>query len=173
MLLPDEKVIMYWLSQYGVMIQEQALLLLYDKPRPTAQKIIRGLIKNNRICYINGGYYIGAGPLCKPDEKTITAIWVLLRYIGKIGICVHHSANYPGQIYFLKDQTGYEIIVLNEGEYMLPSLLTPQEQLKYIIVVPREDDIPRVRIPDCPCMFATVGYHGKNVPEVNFYLPGG
>lgn len=173
MLLPDEKVIMYWLSQYGVMIQEQALLLLYDKPRPTAQKIIRGLIKNNRICYINGGYYIGASPLCKPDEKTITAIWVLLRYISKIGICDHHSANYPGQIYFLKDQTGYEIIVLNEGEYMLPSLLTPQEQLKYIIVVPREDDIPRVRIPDCPCMFATVGYHGKNVPEVNFYLPGG
>ena len=49
MLLPDEKVIMYWLSQYGVMIQEQALLLLYDKPRPIAQKIIRGLIKNNRM----------------------------------------------------------------------------------------------------------------------------
>ena len=106
MLLPDEKIIMYWLSQYGVMIQEQALMLLYDKPRQTAQKIIRGLIKNNRICYINGGYYIGAGPMCKPDEKTITAIWVLLRYIGKIGIYDHHSANYPGQIYFLKDQTG-------------------------------------------------------------------
>lgn len=173
MLLPDEKVIMYWLSQYGVMIQEQAIMLLYDKPRLTAQKIIRGLIKNNQICYINGGYYIGAGPMCKPDEKVITAIWVLLRYIGQINICDHHCANYPGQIYFLKDQAGYEIIVLNEGEHMLPSLLNPQDWMKYIIVVPNEEMIPLVAVPDAPCMFATVSYHGKNVPDVEFYLTGG
>ena len=37
MLLPDEKVIMYWLSQYGVMIQEQALLLLYSSENPSIE----------------------------------------------------------------------------------------------------------------------------------------
>lgn len=173
MLLPEEKVILYWLSQYGVMVQEQAIMLLYEKPRATAQKIIRGLIKNRRICYINGGYYIGGNAVEKPDEKLITAIWVLLQYVPLIGSFDHHCANYPGQIYFLKDQTGYEIVVLSEGENLLPSLLATQDNLKYILVVPNEEMIPMVTLPSAPCVFATVAYHGKNVPEVKFHMPGG
>ena len=109
----------------------------------------------------------------KPDEKLITAIWVLLQYVPLIGSFNHHCANYPGQIYFLKDQTGYEIVVLSEGENLLPSLLATQDNLKYILVVPNEEMIPMVTLPSAPCVFATVAHHGKNVPEVKFHMPGG
>ena len=41
-LRPDEKRICNWLSQYEALPKEQVIRLLHDKPRGTAEKIIRG-----------------------------------------------------------------------------------------------------------------------------------
>ena len=173
MLGPEEKLIMYWLSQYGVILQEQAIEALTDKGRVTASAIIRGLMKQRRLCYLNGGYYVAAGPRMKPDDKIIDAIWVLLQYIKQIDPMNHHRASYPGQIYFLRNGFGYEIVVLREGDSHLPAMLLPQDGLKFIIVVPNEEMIPDVKLPKAPCLFATVTYDGERKPTVRFIRPEG
>jgi hypothetical protein len=61
-------------------------------------------------------------------------------------------------------------MVLREGEQRLTAHLHPREDMKYIIIVPDENMIPAVRLPDAPCMFATVTYGDSDIPEVTFYL---
>ena len=64
-------------------------------------------------------------------------------------------------------------MVLGEGDSLLPTMLTPQGDLKFIIVVPDEEMIPDVKLPDAPCMFATVTYDGERKPTVRFIRPEG
>ena len=73
------------------------------------------------------------------------------------------------QVYFLKENTGYEIIVLYEGEEHQLKALQPDEELKYIIVVSNTSMIPRLKLPDAPCLFATIDYEGDDEPTVHFY----
>ena len=63
-----------------------------------------------------GGYYLALDGLCKPDQRTILAVWVLLRFIDYVDPMAHYPAVYPSQIFFLKENTGYEIVVLYDGE---------------------------------------------------------
>lgn len=167
--MTEEKMVLHWISQYGVILLEQAICLLQHKPRATAMKIIRGLQKQHLISYIHGGLYIGASPLSKPDPKIIDAIWILLQFVENINPMDHHPASYPSQIYFLKENSGYEILVLNEGEQKLPTLIDPMEDMKYIIVVPTPDMIPVTAVPDAPVIFATVEYKGAEHPQVLFF----
>ena len=168
----EEKMILHWIMQYEVMTMEQAIQLLHHKNRSTAQKVIRGLKKQHKISYVNGGVYIGAYPCSKPDPKVIDAIWILIQYADVIGHYQHHPASYPSQIYFLKDGCGYEIVVLNEGEQYLTRLLQPDEGLKYILVIPNENMIPYIELPDVPCMFAVIQSVPGAAPEVTFYTKG-
>ena len=87
----EEKMILHWIMQYEVMTLEQATQLLHHKNRSTAQKIIRGLKKQHKISYINGGVYIGAYPCSKPDPKIIDAIWILIQYADVIEQYQHHA----------------------------------------------------------------------------------
>ena len=64
---------------------------------------------------------------------------------------------------------GYEIVVLYESEQSLLRLLQPQEELKYIIVLPHISMAEGLRLPRAPCLFATVEFQGKEDPEVKFY----
>lgn len=67
----------------------------------------------------------------------ILAVWVLLKFIDSVDPMAHYPATYPSQIFFLKDNVGYEIVVLYEGEQHLSRLLVPQdEDTKYIFVLP-------------------------------------
>ena len=168
----EEKMILHWIMQYEVMTMEQAIQLLHHKNRSTAQKVIRGLKKQHKISYVNGGVYIGAYPCSKPDPKVIDAIWILIQYADVIEHYQHHPASYPSQIYFLKDGCGYEIVVLNEGEQYLTRLLQADEGLKYILVIPNENMIPYIELPDAPCMFAVIQSVPGAAPEVTFYTKG-
>ena len=81
----EEKMILHWIMQYEVMTMEQAIQLLHHKNRSTAQKVIRGLKKQHKISYVNGGVYIGAYPCSKPDPKVIDAIWIWMDSGGMWG----------------------------------------------------------------------------------------
>ena len=136
MLLQDEQYVVKWLSQYGALPKTQITRML-QKPAQTADKILRNLKKQMRIADVSSGYYIGLDAMDKPDQRTILAVWVLLKFIDYVDPMAHYPAVYPSQLFFLKENIGYEIVVLYEGEQNLLKLLQPQEDLKYIIVLPR------------------------------------
>ena len=164
MLLTDEQYVIQWLSQYGPLPRAQVVRLL----RPsTAERILHNLERDHRIAPVAGGYYLGLDPYCVPDQRVIVAVWVLLRFIDHVEPLSHYPATYPSQIFFLKENVGYEIVVLYEGERHLSRLLQPQEDLKYIIVVPNAQTASQA-----PCLFATVSFQGKEEPEVQFFLGG-
>ena len=168
MLLTDEQYVVKWLSQYGALPRAQIIKML-QKPPQTAEKILRNLKRQMRIADVSGGYYIGLDPMCQPDQRMILAIWVLLRFIDKVEPMAHYPAVYPSQLFFLKENVGYEIVVLYDGEQNLLKLLQPQEDLRYIFVLPHIRMAQELVLPSVPCLFATVDYNGQEVPEVRFF----
>ncbi len=72
-------------------------------------------------------------------------------------------------MFFLKENTGYEIVVLYEGEQHLAKLLHPQEDLKYIFVVPKIQMAQQLVLPPAPCLFSTVEFQGEEEPQVHFF----
>lgn len=169
MLLQDEQYIIKWLSQYGTLTTTQVIRLLKDKPVSTAEKIIRNLKRNMRITDVCG-YYLALDEMCKPDQRLIIAVWVLLQFIDQVEPLAHYPAVYPAQIFFLKENVGYEIVVLYDGEQHLMRLLQPQEDdLKYIIVVPHISMAQSLYVPKVPCLYATVDFEGREEPHITFY----
>ncbi len=168
MLLKEEQYVIKWLSQYGALPKTQITKML-QKPAQTAERIIKNLKKQMRAADVGGGYYVGLDSLCRPDQRTILAVWVLLKFIDYVDPMAHYPAVYPSQIFFLKENVGYEIVVLYEGEESLLRLLQPQDDLKYIIVLPRISMAEKLMLPKVPCLFATVGFEGAEEPEVTFY----
>lgn len=168
MLLKEEQYVVKWLSQYGALPKSQLIRML-KKPPQTAERIVKNLKKQMRAADVGGGYYVGLDSLCRPDQRTILAVWVLLKFIDYVEPMAHYPAVYPSQIFFLKENAGYEIVVLYEGEESLLRLLQPQYDLKYIIVLPRISMAEKLMLPKVPCLFATVGFEGAEEPEVTFY----
>lgn len=168
-LLEDEKHVLYALSQYGPLLIPQLHKLLYDKTSSQQQRIVKNLKKFHYAYFVEGGRYLGPDPIGKPDSKNVIAVWVLLKFIEKIEPTGHFAAALPSQIFFLKEDTGYEIIVINDGEEHLLRSIIPKKKTKYIIVLPdiRMADI--LELPDAPCLFATVRHTGEKEPEVTFY----
>lgn len=172
MLLQDEQYVVRWLTQYGSLTRTQIIRLLHSKPPKTAEKIISNLKRQLMISDISGGYYLGMDPMVKPDQRIISAVWVLLRFIDQVEPMAHYPASYPSQIFFLKQDIGYEIVVLYDGEQHLARLLQPDEDLKYILVLPHIAMARELKLPKAPCLFATVDYAGSDEPGVTFYSGG-
>lgn len=168
MLLKEEQYVVHWLSQYGALQKSQVIRML-NKPKSAAEKILRNLRKQLLIADVFGGYFIGLDNLCKPDYRMITAVWVLTAFIDKIDPLSHYPAIYPSQLFFLKDNTGYEVMVLREGENDLLRFLKPEEDLKYIIVLPNVKMFSELKLPKANIIFATVDYKGESMPEVSFF----
>ena len=157
MLLQEEQYIIHWLTEYGALTKTQVVRMLKDKPPQTAEKIIRGLKRDVLLYDISGGYYLGVDPMCQPDPRMILAVWVLLQFIDKVEPMAHYPATYPSQIFFLKEDIGYEIVVLYDGEQHLARLLQPQEDLRYIFVLPHIRMAQELVLPSVPCLFCHGG----------------
>lgn len=172
MLLQDEQYVVRWLAQYGALTKSQVIRLLKDKTPKAAEKIIRNLKQRFMISDIRGGYYLGADSLDRPDQRIILAVWVLLKFIDRVEPMAHYPASYPAQIFFLKEEIGYEIVVLYDGEQHLTRLLRPEDDLKYILVLPHVTMARDLKLPQAPCLYAIVDYAGKDEPDVIFYKEG-
>ena len=168
MLRQEERYVIKWLSQYGALPKTQ-LIKMIQKPPEMSERILKSLKRQMRIDDVSGGYYVGLDSMCKPDQRTILAIWVLLKFIDHVDPNAHYPAVYPSQLFFLKENVGYEIVVLYEGEESFLRLLHPEGELKYIIVLPNIAMAERLRLPRAPCLFATVDYEGGEEPAVRFY----
>lgn len=168
MFLQDEQNVIKWLSQYGALPKIQVSRLLRTS-ESAEEKILKNLQRQRKIAEVGGGYYWGLDKFCKPEQRTELAVWVLLQFVEQVDPRAHCPETYPAQLYFLKENTGYEIVVLYEGEEHLVKLLNPNEEVKYIIVVPSASMISHLKMPNVPCLFATVDFTGEDVPEVHFY----
>lgn len=169
MLLQDEQHVIKWLSQYGALLKTQLVQML-QKPTKTAEKIIKNLKKDLRVAEIGNGYYVGLDSMSLPNQRMITAIWVLLKFIDRVDPMAHYPSTYPSQLFFLKENVGYEIVVLYENEESLLRLLQPEEGLKYIIVLPHIEMAKNIKLPrNAECLFATVDFNGEEEPDVHFY----
>ena len=169
MLLQDEQYVVRWLTQYGALTKTQVIRLLKDKTPRTAEKIIRNLKQQFMVSEIRGGYYLSTDPMDQPDQRIILAVWVLLKFIDKVEPMAHYPASYPSQLFFLKEDMGYEIVIVYDGEQHLMRLLQPEDDLKYIVVLPHITMAQDLKLPKAPCLFATVNYAGKEEPDVIFY----
>ena len=163
MLLTDEQYVIKWLSQYGPLPKAQVVRLLRDKSTATAERLLNRMKRDQRIADVGDGYYLGLDPYCTPDQRVILAVWVLLQFIDRVEPLAHYPATYPSQLFFLKENTGYE------GEQRLAKLLHPQEDLKYIFVVPNLQMAGQLVLPPVPCLFSTVEFQGEEEPQVHFF----
>ncbi|WP_286077654.1 DUF5697 family protein [Thomasclavelia cocleata] len=179
-LLKEEQLVIDCLSRYYCLKWKQLIKLLYYKDEEVAQRILVGLKKRQLILEDETTEDVTLDPRSQADRKTIDAFWVMLKFIKKINPKQHYKAEYPSEIFFLKENAQYEIVVLNKGEEHLINMLKgynrntsveEDDEIRYIIVVQDEDQIE-----DClrktegmKVLFASVDYGQEDVPEVNFY----
>lgn len=168
-LLEAERNVLRWLTEYGPLRKTQIRKMLYGESDRAAEKIIRNLRRRYFIDDVQDGEYLGTGKYCVPDQKMIQAIWVMLRFIHQIAPSEHYAADIPAQLFFLKENVAYEIIVLYEGEEHLLKLLQPQPEMKYIIAVPHMAIAEQLQLPDAPCLLAIVQSNGEEEPQITFY----
>ena len=168
-LLYDEKNVLRWLTQYGPLQKTQLVKLLNIESLKTCGRILKNLRKSYNVVDLDQGRYYTTDPFARPDPSMITAIWVLIKFANQIDPHAHHPAEIPAQVFFLKENTSYEIIVLQDGEDHLLKLLQPKPDMKYIIVVPDMNIVEKLQLPDAPCLFATVTPNGYEEPEITFY----
>lgn len=155
-LMEDERLILRWLSQYGPLRWPQIRGLLYYRPQRSVSRLVQNMKHARRIAAIEDGEYLAVDQYCEPMQRMITAVWVLLQFIEQIAPEAHWQADAPAQISFLKDKTAYEIVVLYEDEDHLIRLLQPQEDTKYILVVPNMEFANKLILPDAPCLSARI-----------------
>ena len=168
-LTEDERLILRWLSQYGPLLRPQICGLLHHRPQRSANRLVQSMKHARRIASIEDGEYLAIDQYCEPKQRMITAVWVLLQFIAQVDPEAHWQADAPAQISFLKDKTAYEIVVLYEDEDHLVRLLQPQEDTKYIFVVPNMEFADKLILPDAPCLFATVEHSEHEAPKITFY----
>lgn len=168
-LMEDEQLVLRWLSQYGPLSKNVLRRLLHYKNTETRDRILTGMRRHRYIYEIQGGKFFAVDKYDKPVSKMQTAVWVLLQFSNQIKPDHHYQASAPSQIFFLKGKLIYEILVLREGEEHLVRLLQPQENTKYIIVVPNMEMAENLQLPKAPCLFTTVEPTDKEEPEVVFY----
>ena len=171
----EEKNVLNWLKLYGPLSREQLTRLLNIENPKVTENIFRRLRMNRLIENINGGYYIGINKFDKADPKTIQAMWVFLYFSGDVEPNHHRSGDFPGQIFFIKENWEYQIVVVDDGlEFQLTLLNKTDANRKHIIVVSDFSKIDKVKpyLPDTPCVFATLTYeNGVSEPIVRFALP--
>lgn len=168
-LMEEEQLVLRWLSEYGPMTKEMIQRLLHYKPKETVSRILSGLKRRRYITEIENHRYLAINPYCKVDPRMHEALWVLFQFAEHVEPHAHRTAEAPAQIFFLKEQFGYEIVVLHEQEDHLLKLLRPQPGAKYIFVIPNLEFAELLQIPDVPHLFATIEYGDTEIPQVSFY----
>lgn len=168
-LMEDERLILRWLSQYRAFALGRKFADCSTTDRALCQQACAEHEACRRIAAIEDGEYLAVDQYCEPKQRMITAVWVLLQFIEQIAPEAHWQADAPAQISFLKDKTAYEIVVLYEDEDHLVRLLQPQEDTKYILVVPNMEFANKLILPDAPCLFATVDQTECEAPKITFY----
>ena len=134
MLLRNEGAVIKWLSQYEA-IERRQLKEMINKSLNSSDSFVNSMLKQSRIANLEDGY-IGLDHLCKPDYKLIKAIWILIEFIKNVEPMAHYPATYPSQLFFLLENKGYEVIVLDEGDEDLLKRVQFNSEVTYTLKNP-------------------------------------
>lgn len=169
----DERLVKQWISMYGALPRMQIKKLLNKSNDNVAKNIIKHLVLRGELYEQESGVFLALDPRQRKNERVIKALWVLIHYREKVKPDEHYPAEFPSEIYFLKDNQEYEIFVLNKGEELKLLHLKRRENVRYIIVVPtiEESYISQLTIPNIEYLYATVSYGCSGEAEVQFYIP--
>jgi len=169
----DERNVLNWLRCYGPLKRAQIARLLNKENPKTIEYVLRRLRNMRVIENVNGGYYIGLSKHDKADPKTISAMWVFLYFVDDVDPRHHRGGDFPGQIFFLKGEYEYQIVVVDPGlEFQLSLISCPEDaNRKHIIVVSDEKSLEKAKnnLPKTPCIFAILSYeNGADEPTIRF-----
>lgn len=144
----NEAILIKWLSMYGCLPVVLLNALVGDNNKLILPGVIRRLkqqgtiqsfsvAKDEQFVRLNAHY-----PL---DHKKVDALWVLSKFTDNISSFDHVSAQFPSQIFFLKNNTAgkkqYEIAVFYQDDIGYIRMLDIDDHLNYILVIPSENDI--------------------------------
>ncbi len=169
----DEKLVKQWISMYGALPRMQIKCLLNKNKDSDATNLIKYLVKKGELYEQEGGVFLALDPRQRKSERVIKALWVLIQYRDRVKPDEHYPAEFPSELYFLKDNQEYEIFVLNKGEEFKLMHLKRRENVRYIIVVPNVEAsyITSLQVPDIEYIYATVSYGCSGEALVNFFSP--
>ncbi len=167
MLLPEEQYIMKWMSQYRVLELQQINHMMKGSAEGFVTRSLNRLAREGYL--FKDWVYAYVEPNLPVDQKMLDAIWVMLRFSNNIEPLAHYPAQYPSQVFFIKDQSAYEIIVLEKDEAHIIRLLQPDDGIKYIILLRDINMAERLKLPNAPCIFATIARPAGEDVRVKFY----
>lgn len=171
MLLPDEHLVIDWLSEYGALKHKQLKGLLSHKPMKTVERFLYLMSKRTLLFSPPGTGYVGLDNLVEHDDRVVLAVWVLLKF--HVEPQNHYRAGHPSQIYFVKGVFSYEICVIRRGDEYLTKLLRPREKHKFVLIIEDEEQISMLDLPDSDCLFALVRDRAESSePDISFIQQG-
>lgn len=164
---PEEQEILYCLEQFGTLKKIQ-LIRFIQKNRSVTERILNNLIKAHEI-FEDGKYVtLAPNPNKERDDKTLMAFWVLAEFGDQINSKDYYRADYPAQIFFIKDNREYEIVAFKPSDEHIISILTNKAQLSkdlhYIFAVNSESMMASI-----PPMPYTADYAVVQDDKVTFY----
>jgi len=164
----EEDEILYCIEQFGTLTRNQ-LLRFIKKERNVTDKILSNLVKRGYIFTKND--YFSSTPKMEYNERMIEAFWVMAQFNEEINPKEYYVANYPAQIFFIKDNKPYEIISFKPGDENLISIISHRakisnEEIRYIFAVNCESILSDIPPLPFDAVFAVV-----DDSYVKFYTP--
>lgn len=136
----DDKIIMDCIYEYGALTKEQLRQYMKHLSDDVFDRAIYDLNKKQYI--YEHGDYVYTDSRTPLDPKTIKAFWVFLRFMEKVPTIrfnSHCRGPHISQIFFMKDNSEYQIVVIDNDELPKINILVKNKDLtylKYIIIVP-------------------------------------
>ncbi len=168
-LLEHEKNVIHWLDDFGALPKQLICRLLWDRSDRVTRKVFLNLIRNRFIFESEDGKVVSLDRNFEVNDRAETALWVLTRFIEKVDPGAFCPGTSFSQVFFVKEGTGYEIVVLEEGEESLLNRLRLDTDDKCIIVLSNISMMKTIGKQPFPVLFSTVEHVPNADPTIKFY----
>lgn len=135
----DDRKVMDCVNEYGSLRLDQVREYMKNLDEASFERTLHDL-KKRRYLHVNQGI-VSIDGRSQLDDKMVRAFWVFLR-VFKNAPTIRHNTHCHGphitQIFFMKDNSEFQIVVFDEDDMCLVNMLLKNQHmnyLKYIIVV--------------------------------------
>lgn len=167
-------------KNFGGFMKAQAYVMISDKHPETIDKLLHYMVSHKKL-HKRGEHEYTVSVRTEMDYGMIRALWVFLDQKKDRDDIYYYAAPKPSNIGYLKDNTVYEIMAVNQGETgkleLINNRIAATEKevnhgtIRYIIAIPNikvMKSLPELR---CDYIFAVVPEdtaYGE-APEITYY----